>query len=112
MKTRIKIGLVAVGVTYVVTILSILLGCQPFHRNWQINPDPGSTTSFTSPLTPKGTRLTCPDHCQPAVSKIDLYVTVVLNVATDIYLMSIPLPVSENLILRFNRSIAGLTQPL
>ena len=32
------------------------------------------------------------DYCQPAVSKLDLYVTVVLNVATDIYLMSIPLP--------------------
>jgi hypothetical protein len=36
-----------------------------------------------------------PDHCQPAVSKIDIYVTVVLNVATDIYLISIPAPVSE-----------------
>ena len=42
MQTRIKIGLVAVGVTYVVTILSILLGCQPLRKNWQINPDPGS----------------------------------------------------------------------
>lgn len=34
-----------------------------------------------------------PDHCQPAVSKIDIYVTVVLNVSTDIYLISIPAPV-------------------
>jgi hypothetical protein len=34
------------------------------------------------------------DYCQPAVSKIDIYVTVVLNVATDIYLISIPAPVS------------------
>lgn len=42
MQTRIKIGLVAVGVTYIATILSILLGCRPFHKNWQINPDPGS----------------------------------------------------------------------
>lgn len=33
------------------------------------------------------------DHCQPAVSKIDIYVTVVLNVVTDIYLISIPAPV-------------------
>lgn len=35
------------------------------------------------------------DHCQPAISKIDLYVTVVLNVVTDMYLMSIPLPVRQ-----------------
>lgn len=33
------------------------------------------------------------DYCQPAVSKIDIYVTVVLNVATDLYLISIPAPV-------------------
>ena len=48
MQTRIKIGLVAVGVTYVITILSILLGCHPMHKNWQINPDPGSTRSLIS----------------------------------------------------------------
>jgi hypothetical protein len=35
------------------------------------------------------------DYCQPAVSKIDIYVTVVLNVATDVYLISIPAPVSD-----------------
>lgn len=40
---------------------------------------------------------TITDHCQPAISKIDLYVTVVLNVITDLYLMSIPLPVSCSL---------------
>lgn len=34
------------------------------------------------------------DYCQPAVSKIDIYVTVVLNVVTDLYLISIPAPVS------------------
>jgi hypothetical protein len=38
------------------------------------------------------------DHCQPAVSKIDIYVTVVLNVATDIYLISIPAPVRDSFI--------------
>ncbi|KAJ5945957.1 hypothetical protein N7454_002796 [Penicillium verhagenii] len=36
------------------------------------------------------------DHCQPAVSKVDIYVTVVLNVATDIYLISIPAPAGAN----------------
>lgn len=33
------------------------------------------------------------DHCQPAVSQIDVYVTVTLNVATDLYLITIPGPV-------------------
>lgn len=32
------------------------------------------------------------DFCQPAISKIDILVTVVLNVLTDVYLMSIPIP--------------------
>jgi hypothetical protein len=32
------------------------------------------------------------DFCQPAISKIDIFVTLVLNVITDIYLMSIPIP--------------------
>lgn len=75
MDTRVRIAFAAIGVTYVATILSIMLGCLPFHKNWQIYPDPGN-------------------HCQPAISHINLYVTVVLNVVTDLYLMSIPLPVS------------------
>ncbi|KIW21160.1 hypothetical protein PV08_01740 [Exophiala spinifera] len=73
MKIRIRIGYGVVIVTYLVTELSILLGCHPFHKNWQIFPNPGN-------------------HCQPAISKIDLYVTVVLNVLSDAYLLSIPIP--------------------
>lgn len=33
------------------------------------------------------------EYCQPAVSPIDVYVTVTLNVATDLYLITIPGPV-------------------
>ncbi|KAJ5734948.1 uncharacterized protein N7483_000073 [Penicillium malachiteum] len=73
MRLRIHIAYVLIAVSYVATICSILFGCRPLSKNWQINPDPGN-------------------HCQPAVSKIDIYVTVVLNVATDIYLISIPAP--------------------
>ncbi|EHK98561.1 hypothetical protein M7I_5652 [Glarea lozoyensis 74030] len=68
MRGRVLIGYGALAVTYLATELSILLGCQPFHHNWQIRPDPGT------------------------ISKIDLYVTVILNVLTDMYLMSIPMP--------------------
>ena len=74
MHIRIRIGYIFIGVTYLAVILSILLGCHPLHKNWQINPDPGN-------------------YCQPAVSHIDVYVTVTLNVATDLYLISIPFPV-------------------
>ncbi|PYH94076.1 hypothetical protein BO71DRAFT_380321 [Aspergillus ellipticus CBS 707.79] len=74
MHIRIQIAYLAIGATYLATILSILLGCHPLHKNWQIYPDPGN-------------------HCQPAVSHIDVYVTVTLNVVTDIYLISIPFPI-------------------
>ncbi|KAK8002222.1 sugar transporter [Apiospora arundinis] len=30
--------------------------------------------------------------CQPAISKVDIFVTVVLNVVTDLYLLTIPIP--------------------
>ncbi|PLB38619.1 uncharacterized protein BDW47DRAFT_21647 [Aspergillus candidus] len=74
MRRRIHIAYIMIGVTYIAVICSILFGCFPMHKNWQIYPDPGN-------------------YCQPAVSHIDVYVTVVLNVVTDIYLISIPLPV-------------------
>ncbi|CAG8918450.1 unnamed protein product [Penicillium salamii] len=73
MRARIHIAFGFIAATYIATICSILFGCHPMHKNWQINPDPGN-------------------YCQPAVSKIDIYVTVVLNVITDIYLISIPAP--------------------
>lgn len=74
MRTRIRLGFIFIGVTYVITITAILAGCgAPFRKNWQIYPDPGN-------------------RCQPAISKYDLFFTVVLNVVTDLYLMSIPLP--------------------
>lgn len=41
---RVKIGWFLIGVTYLVVLLTILLGCQPFPKNWQIYPDPGSTS--------------------------------------------------------------------
>jgi len=42
MKTRIRVGYAIVICTYIATELSILLGCHPFHKNWQIYPNPGS----------------------------------------------------------------------
>ncbi|KAI2715131.1 hypothetical protein CBS147332_4785 [Penicillium roqueforti] len=73
MRIRIHIAYVLIAITYIATVCSILFGCHPMDKNWQIYPNPGN-------------------YCQPAVSKIDIYVTVVLNVATDLYLISIPAP--------------------
>ncbi|KAM0431018.1 hypothetical protein ACHAPT_005655 [Fusarium lateritium] len=72
-RPRIFIGFGLIFVTWVTVLLSILLGCQPFQKNWQIYPDPGN-------------------YCQPAISNIDIFVTVVLNATTDLYLLSIPVP--------------------
>ncbi|KAL2007602.1 hypothetical protein VTN00DRAFT_9040 [Thermoascus crustaceus] len=87
MQTRIRIAYAMIAVTYIATISSILLGCQPMRKNWQINPDPGNL-------------------CQPAVSKINIYVTVVLNVMTDSYLMAIPAPMFWKARIRLRRKIA------
>ncbi|KAL4817640.1 hypothetical protein BDW67DRAFT_183446 [Aspergillus spinulosporus] len=74
MRIRVQIAYALIGATYIAVICSILFGCHPMHKNWQIYPNPGN-------------------YCQPAVSKIDVYVTVTLNVATDIYLLTIPMPI-------------------
>ncbi|KAL8895330.1 MAG: hypothetical protein Q9192_003707 [Flavoplaca navasiana] len=75
MKIRIRIGAVLLAVTYVATILAILLGCRPFHRQWQIYPDPGNL-------------------CYPAISVLNVGIVIALNATTDFYLMSVPLPAS------------------
>ncbi|KAK7398638.1 hypothetical protein QQX98_011998 [Neonectria punicea] len=72
-RSRIFAGFGLIFVSWVTVLLSILLGCRPLSNYWQINPDPGNS-------------------CQPAVSKINLFVTVVLNGLTDVYLLSIPVP--------------------
>lgn len=45
MKIRIRIGAVFLATTFLATFLTILLGCYPIKKHWQINPDPGSTNS-------------------------------------------------------------------
>ncbi|KAK2471374.1 hypothetical protein H9L39_17605 [Fusarium oxysporum f. sp. albedinis] len=50
----------------------ILLSCQPMHKFWQINPDPGTL-------------------CKPTNSPAYVLVVVIPNVLTDAYLLYIPL---------------------
>jgi len=42
MRIRIHIAYGLIGVTYIITLFSILFGCHPMHKNWQIYPNPGS----------------------------------------------------------------------
>ena len=42
MRIRIQVGAVLLAVTFLATFLSILFGCYPVKKHWQINPDPGS----------------------------------------------------------------------
>lgn len=60
-----------VATSYVAVFLTILLGCYPTNKNWQIIPDPGSK---------------CTVRLQ------NLYVVTLLNVVTDAAILCIPLP--------------------
>lgn len=42
MRVRIHVAYALIAATYIATICSILFGCHPMHKNWQIYPDPGS----------------------------------------------------------------------
>lgn len=75
MALKVKIGFVFVISTFLGTFGTILLKCQPISLNWQIYPNPGNT-------------------CQPAVSKVQAYTLITTNLATDVYIMLIPMPVS------------------
>ncbi|KAL7628388.1 hypothetical protein AAE478_002590 [Parahypoxylon ruwenzoriense] len=73
LRLRVHIAYLLLGVTYLVASLSILLGCRPLSDNWRIYPDPGNL-------------------CQPTNSKLNVYAVLFPDIITDIYLLSIPLP--------------------
>ncbi|KAI3549809.1 hypothetical protein CPAR01_13677 [Colletotrichum paranaense] len=72
-RKRIIAGFVLIAITWLAVLFSITFSCFPISKNWQIYPDPGN-------------------FCQPAISKVNIIVTVCLNVITDFYLLSIPIP--------------------
>ncbi|KAM6511095.1 hypothetical protein FALCPG4_016098 [Fusarium falciforme] len=41
LRVRVRIAYVLLAVTYLAVALTILFSCQPMHKFWQINPDPG-----------------------------------------------------------------------
>ncbi|KAJ5555953.1 hypothetical protein N7513_003595 [Penicillium frequentans] len=84
--TRVRVAYVVLGVTYAATELSLLLSCQPFHAFWQINPNPGIV-------------------CQATHSPVYVLVVVILNIVTDVYLLSIPLPLLWKVNIAWQRKI-------
>ncbi|KAK8009807.1 Glucan 4-alpha-glucosidase [Apiospora arundinis] len=90
-RLRIYVGFALITSTWIAVLFSILFSCQPLEKNWQIYPDPGSmarTGSYFMDITTNQDA----DFCQPAISKVDIFVTVVLNVVTDLYLLTTPIP--------------------
>ncbi|KJZ79025.1 hypothetical protein HIM_01798 [Hirsutella minnesotensis 3608] len=68
MAMKVKLGFVLVISTYLAVFFTILFGCFPVSKHWQINPDPGT------------------------VSQLQAWLVVWTNVLTDLYIISIPLP--------------------
>ena len=48
MSLKINVGFILVGVTFLGTFFTILFGCYPVEKHWQIFPDPGSTYCSTA----------------------------------------------------------------
>ena len=67
----VKVMGVVVACTYIAVLLTILLGCYPTHKNWQVTPDPGLKCTFKMQ---------------------NFYVSTVLNVLTDAAILAIPVP--------------------
>ena len=50
---RIYVGYGLVLVSYLVVVFNLFFSCRPFHRNWQINPDPGGVYRLEVVLFPR-----------------------------------------------------------
>ncbi|KAK3290936.1 uncharacterized protein B0H64DRAFT_427438 [Chaetomium fimeti] len=87
LQIRVYIAYAFIGGTWVITTCLLLFGCRPMSKYWQINPDPGI--------------------CQPTNSKLYVLSVMIPDILTDVYLLSIPLPVrhSEQLLWAVNISL-------
>lgn len=66
-------GFVLIGVSWLLTMLNLLLSCRPFHHMWQIYPNPGI-------------------YCQPSISPALVWTYLGFDVASYLYLIAIPIP--------------------
>ncbi|GME48506.1 hypothetical protein GTA08_BOTSDO01210 [Neofusicoccum parvum] len=70
--------------SYISVLFTVLFSCRPFVANWQVRPDPGLQCSF---------------HPQ------NVAVVSILNIATDVALLSIPIPLLWTLQMRLKQKI-------
>jgi hypothetical protein len=96
MSLKINIGFVFVGVTFFGTFFAILFGCYPVEKHWQIYPDPGSKLTVMVWLPHNLLIMGVTDFCHPAVSRLQALVLICTNLATDFYIISIPMPMIWN----------------
>lgn len=87
LRLRVIIAYVSLGITYTAVALLILLSCLPMHKFWQISPDPGRM-------------------CKPTNSPAYVLGVVIPNILTDIYLLSIPLPLLWGVKIGLRRKIS------
>ncbi|RCI12686.1 hypothetical protein L249_1007 [Ophiocordyceps polyrhachis-furcata BCC 54312] len=92
MALKVNIGLGFCAVTFIALFCVILFGCVPFEKSWQINPDPGSMYSVVVMRLQQSADRTKSDFCYPASSRLQAWVMLVCDVATDLYITLIPLP--------------------
>ncbi|KAJ0423104.1 hypothetical protein BJY00DRAFT_310701 [Aspergillus carlsbadensis] len=87
-QTVIRVTAVYCGLGFIAVNMAIALHCRPFHKLWQIYPDPGAECS----------------------SHNTLYIIVaVLNITTDMLLVYIPIPVLIHLRIKpYQKLIAGI----
>ncbi|KAF2199027.1 hypothetical protein GQ43DRAFT_450569 [Delitschia confertaspora ATCC 74209] len=87
MQLKVKVGFAFVFVTFFATFFTILCGCWPISKHWQIYPDPGN-------------------FCYPAVSRLQAWTLITTNIVTDLYIMSIPLPMVWNAHISVGKKLA------
>lgn len=107
-RNPIYVGFGLVIGTFLVSIITIFAACRPFHKYWQINPDPGSKFAPLRPH-PINRSLTIPlvDVCQAAISRPIIWASFASNVSTDIYLILIPIPMLWKSRLKLMKKIAA-----
>ncbi|PYH80289.1 hypothetical protein BO82DRAFT_313273 [Aspergillus uvarum CBS 121591] len=84
----IYVGFVLVVGSFLASIITILASCRPFHKNWQIYPNPGNV-------------------CQPAISMPVVAITFASNLLTDPYLILLPIPMLWGSSLKVIKKIAA-----
>ncbi|KAJ1329899.1 hypothetical protein MN608_06635 [Microdochium nivale] len=72
-RLRVLLACLFVMASWLAVQLTLLCSCVPFYKYWQIQPDPGN-------------------RCHAAVSRPFLIICLLMDIATDAYLLALPLP--------------------